>query len=202
MEATKKNSEGPRNNVLFERAGKFLTFVLDNEEYGLEILKVREIIGVMDITTVPRMPDYIKGVINLRGKVITVNDLRIKFEMKTVEDTEETCIIVVDMGDAEVGIMVDKVSEVVDITTEQLEETPSFGTNVETEFILGMGKMQNKVVILLDIDKVLTKASDLRAVKDISEEVEPRKEVEVVDAGAEDVGAEDVGAEDALKEVV
>ncbi|MCK5072938.1 MAG: purine-binding chemotaxis protein CheW [Bacteriovoracaceae bacterium] len=197
MEATKKNSEGPRNNVLFERAGKFLTFVLDNEEYGLEILKVREIIGVMDITTVPRMPDYIKGVINLRGKVITVNDLRIKFEMKTVEDTEETCIIVVDMGDAEVGIMVDKVSEVVDITTEQLEETPSFGTNVETEFILGMGKMQNKVVILLDIDKVLTKASDLRAVKDISEEVEPRKEVEVVDAGAEDVGAED-----ALKEVV
>ena len=197
MEATKKNSEGPRNNVLFERAGKFLTFVLDNEEYGLEILKVREIIGVMDITTVPRMPDYIKGVINLRGKVITVNDLRIKFEMKTVEDTEETCIIVVDMGDAEVGIMVDKVSEVVDITTEQLEETPSFGTNVETEFILGMGKMQNKVVILLDIDKVLTKANDLRAVKDISEEVEPRKEVEVVDAGAEDVGAED-----ALKEVV
>ena len=142
-----------------QKAGKYLTFKLAEEEYGLEILKVKEIIGLMSITRVPRTPDYIRGVINLRGKVIPVMDLRTKFGMETTEDTEETCIIVVDVarGDHSVlmGILVDSVSEVLDIAAEEIEDAPSFGADVNTEFILGMGKTKDKVIILLNIDKVL-----------------------------------------------
>ena len=138
-----------------QRAGKYLTFVLAEEEYGLEILKVREIIGLMEITAVPRTPHHIKGVINLRGKVIPVIDLRLKFEMTEAEHTEETCVIVVDVSGVEMGILVDKVSEVQDIAASDIDDAPSFGTDVNTEFILGMGKAQGKVTILLDISKVL-----------------------------------------------
>jgi len=137
------------------RSGKYLTFCLDNEEYGLEILKVREIIGLLPITTVPRTPDYIKGVINLRGKVIPVIDLRLKFSMLEAERTEETCIIVVNLGQVEVGIIVDRVSEVRDIDGKDIDDPPSFGTNVDSSFILGMGKSEDRVSILLDITKVL-----------------------------------------------
>jgi len=137
------------------RAGKYLTFVLDEEEYGLEILKVREIIGVMDITAVPRTPDYVKGVINLRGKVIPVIDLRLKFGLAETEHTEQTCIIVVNVGEVEIGIIVDEVSEVLDIVGEDIDDAPAFGATVSTDFILGMGKAQGKVTILLDICKVL-----------------------------------------------
>ena len=137
------------------RAGKYLTFVLAGEEYGLEILRVREIIGLMDITSVPRTPPFVKGVINLRGKVIPVIDLRLKFNLEEGTRTEETCIIVVDVGAVEMGIVVDKVSEVLDIAAEEIEDTPSFGVNVTTDFILGMGKTSDKVTILLDIVKVL-----------------------------------------------
>lgn len=138
-----------------QRAGKYLTFRLAEEEYGLEILKVREIIGIMDITAVPRTPDFIKGVINLRGKVIPVIDLRRKFGMPGSERTEETCIIVVDVGAIEMGIIVDKVSEVMNIPGEQIEDAPSFGASVDTQFILGMGKANGRVTILLDIGRVL-----------------------------------------------
>ncbi|MBN1941666.1 MAG: purine-binding chemotaxis protein CheW [Phycisphaerae bacterium] len=137
------------------RSGKYLTFCLGNEEYGLEILKVREIIGLMPITTVPRTPEYIKGVINLRGKVIPVIDLRLKFCMPEAERTEETCIIVVNLGQVEVGIIVDRVSEVRDIDGKDIDDPPSFGTNVDASFILGMGKSAERVSILLDITKVL-----------------------------------------------
>jgi purine-binding chemotaxis protein CheW len=140
-----------------QKAGKYLTFVLAGEEYGLEILKVREIIGMMDITAVPRTPEFVKGVINLRGKVIPVVDLRLKFGMQQADQTAETCIIVVYVGDMEMGILVDKVSEVLDISGEDIEEAPSFGVNVDTEFILGIGKAGGKVTILLDIGRVLTK---------------------------------------------
>ncbi|VAX15881.1 Positive regulator of CheA protein activity (CheW) [hydrothermal vent metagenome] len=136
--------------------GKYLTFVLGDEEYGLEILKVREIIGVMEITSVPQTPEFIKGVINLRGKVIPVIDLRLKFSMESAEYTEETCIIVVDIGKALMGILVDTVSEVLDIAVDQIEPPPSFGSKIQTEFILGMGKIKGKVKILLEIDKVLS----------------------------------------------
>ena len=138
-----------------ERAGKYLTFTLADEEYGLEILKVREIIGLMDITAVPRTPGFVKGVINLRGKVIPVIDLRLKFNMVEAERTEQTCIIVVDVGHVEMGIIVDKVSEVLNIAGGDIEDTPSFGVNVDTGFILGLGKANNRVTILLDISKVL-----------------------------------------------
>jgi purine-binding chemotaxis protein CheW len=137
------------------RSGKYLTFCLDNEEYGLEILKVREIIGLLPITTVPRTPEYIKGVINLRGKVIPVIDLRLKFGMPETDRTEETCIIVVNLGQVEVGIIVDRVSEVRNIDGKDIDDPPSFGSNVDSSFILGMGKSENRVSILLDITKVL-----------------------------------------------
>ena len=147
-----------------ERAGKYLTFRLAAEEYGLEILKVREIIGLMNITKVPRTPDYIRGVINLRGKVIPVLALRNKFGMGLTEDTEETCIIVVEVNlDGEsvmMGTVVDAVSEVLDIQADEIEDAPAFGTDVDTNFILGIGKVKNEVKILLDIDEVLT-ARDL-----------------------------------------
>jgi purine-binding chemotaxis protein CheW len=149
-------------------AGKYLTFVLADEEYGLEILKVREIMGVMDITAVPRTPDFVKGVINLRGKVIPVIDLRLKFDMPEAERTEETCIIVVNVGDVEMGIIVDKVSEVQDIAESDIEDSPAFGASVDTDFILGMGKADDKVTILLDIAKVLG-GRELSAVKEVIE---------------------------------
>ncbi len=136
--------------------GKYLTFFLANEEYGLEILKVVEIIGIMDVTPVPRTPKYIQGVINLRGKVIPVMDLRIKFGMPHVETTDETVIIVVHAQSIEMGIIVDKVSEVLDINNESIEDSPAFGTEVNTEYILGIGKAEGNVKLLLDIDRVLT----------------------------------------------
>ncbi len=135
--------------------GKFLTFALSNEEYGIEILKVREIMGIMEITPVPQTPDYMKGVINLRGKVIPIIDLRLKFAMPEVEHTKETCIIVAEVGTAQVGVIVDSVSEVTDIKGEDIEEAPSFGQGIDTNFIMGLGKTKKKIVILLDIERVL-----------------------------------------------
>ncbi len=134
---------------------KHLTFKLADEEYGVEILKVREIIGAMEITAVPRMPSYMKGVINLRGKVIPVLELRLKFGLDEIERTEETCIIVVEVGQ-EIGIIVDTVSEVLDIAAENVEPPPAMGGDVDTSFILGMGKVGDAVKILLDINRVLT----------------------------------------------
>ncbi len=136
--------------------GKYLTFGLASEEYGLEILRVREIIGIMDITMVPQTPEYIKGVINLRGKVIPVVDLRTKFGMETTEYNRETCIIVVDVDSVLMGIIVDTVSEVLDIQKEEIEPPPSFGAKLSTDFIMGIGKIKDKVVILLDVEQVLT----------------------------------------------
>ncbi len=145
--------------------GKYLTFALGKEEYGLEILKVREIIGLMDITAVPRTPAYVKGVINLRGQVITVADLRAKFGMPDTERTDQTCIIVVEIGrdggrKLSTGIIVDRVSEVLDIPGECIEPPPGLGPAGDggagdADFILGMGKIGESVKILLDIDGVL-----------------------------------------------
>jgi purine-binding chemotaxis protein CheW len=148
-----------QNEALLDKKGKYLTFALANEEYGLEILKVREIIGYMAITAVPQTPPYVKGVINLRGQVIPVVDLRAKFGMETTETTEQTCIIVVEMTQGSrtfsTGIVVDNVEEVLDIAGEAIEEAPQFGSDIDTNFILGMGKIGNTVKILLDIDRVL-----------------------------------------------
>lgn len=145
--------------AMLEKEGKYLTFALSNEEYGLEILKVREIIGYIEVTAVPQTPPYVKGVINLRGQVIPVVDLRAKFGMETTEVTDETCIIVIEITQgsrkSSTGIVVDRVQEVLDIDGGEIEEAPQFGFSVDTDFILGMAKVGESVKILLDIDRVL-----------------------------------------------
>lgn len=142
------------------KVGKYLTFTLAHEAYGIGILKVKEIIGMMTITSVPRTPNFVKGVINLRGKVIPVIDLRLKFSMESIPYTERTCIIVVEIDDESgtilIGIVVDSVSEVVNITKEEIEDPPAFGSKLETDYILGMAKIDDGVKILLNIDKVLS----------------------------------------------
>lgn len=142
------------------REGKYLTFALAGEEYGISILKVKEIIGMMGITAVPQTPGFVKGVINLRGKVIPVVDLRLKFGMEPMPYTERTCIVVVEIsgstGPIMMGIVVDTVSEVLNIKANEIEDTPTFGVRLNTEFILGMAKISGAVKILLDINRVLT----------------------------------------------
>jgi len=146
-----------------DKEEKYLTFALDEEEYGIGILKVKEIIGMMPITPVPQTPEYVKGVLNLRGKVIPVVDLRLRFGMESIDYTERTCIIVVEIagkaGTIQIGIVVDAVSEVLNIKSEDIEDTPTFGTKLNTDYILGMAKMEGGVKILLDIDKVLSRQS-------------------------------------------
>ena len=162
--------------ALMDKAGKYLTFALGPEEYGLEILKVREIIGYMDITAVPQTPSYVKGVINLRGQVIPVVDLRSKFGMETAEVTDQTCIIVVEITQSgrkfNTGIIVDRVQEVLDIAGKDIEEAPQFGASVDTDFILGMGKIGESVKILLDIDRVLA-GGDIGAISALTVAGEP-----------------------------
>jgi len=146
--------------VMAEREGKYLTFTLAEEEYGIGILKIKEIIGMLPITSVPQTPKFVKGVINLRGKVIPVIDLRLRFGMGEIDYTERTCIIVVEIegqaGTVLIGIVVDSVSEVLNIKGEDIEDTPTFGTKLNTEYILGMAKTEGGVKILLDIDRVLS----------------------------------------------
>ncbi|MBN1345404.1 MAG: purine-binding chemotaxis protein CheW [Phycisphaerae bacterium] len=149
--------------------GKYLTFKLADEIYGLEILKVREIVKIMDITLVPQMPGYVKGVVNLRGKVIPVIDLRLRFGLPEAEYTDETCIIVVNLGGTETGVVVDTVQEVADIRDSQIEPPPSVGHDVDTKFILGMGKVGERVNILLDIDRILG-GEEIAALEAISED--------------------------------
>jgi purine-binding chemotaxis protein CheW len=142
------------------QAGKYLTFALGQEEYGIGILKVKEIIGMMPITALPQTPPFIKGVINLRGKVIPVMDLRMKFGLEITDYTERTCIIVVEMehnsGRLIMGLLVDGVSEVANIKGGEIEEAPDFGTGRLASFIQGMAKIAGGVKILLDIDCILT----------------------------------------------
>ncbi|MCG8566487.1 MAG: chemotaxis protein CheW [Desulfobacterales bacterium] len=149
-----------------QAAGKYLTFSLEKEEYGIGILKVKEIIGMMPITPVPRTPEFVKGVINLRGKVIPIIDLRMKFNMPPQDYDERTCIIVVEIesttGVLPIGIVVDAVSEVLSIKARQIEAPPTFGTRLNSEYILGMAQVEGEVKILLNIDDVLNR-------KDVSE---------------------------------
>jgi purine-binding chemotaxis protein CheW len=142
------------------RPGKFLNFQLSGEYYGLELFKVREIVGMMKVTRVPNSPVFVRGMVNLRGKVIPVIDLRIKFGMESREDTERTCIIVMQTQNAAgqlatTGIIVDEVCEVLDIKEDQIEPAPSLGADVSMNVILGIGKVAAKVILLLDGDKVM-----------------------------------------------
>ncbi len=144
------------------KAGKYLTFKLADEDYGISLLKVREIIGMMPITSVPRTPAFVKGVINLRGKVIPVTDLRLRFDMPAIDYNDRTCIIVVEVAGQEstvqMGIVVDAVTEVLPVQDQEIEPAPEFGASVDTRYILGMANMEGAVKIMLDIDRVLTQA--------------------------------------------
>ncbi|HWB85374.1 MAG TPA: chemotaxis protein CheW [Bryobacteraceae bacterium] len=143
-----------------DRAGKYLTFELGSEEFGIQVLKVKEIMGLQDITAVPQTPAHVKGVINLRGKVIPVIDLRLKFGLTAAEYTQRTCIIVIQIqgesGQILMGIVVDGVSEVLNLTGGEIEDAPHFGEDVATRYLLGLAKSKGKVKILLDIDAVLS----------------------------------------------
>lgn len=141
------------------QTGKYLTVVLADESYGIQVLKIREIIRLQRITQVPQMPDYVKGVINLRGRVIPITDLRVKFSLKA-EFTERTCIVVVRVRLAaeqfvQMGLIVDSVEEVVNLTAAEIEPTPDFGTSIDTAYLLGMAKVNGQVKTLLDIDRVV-----------------------------------------------
>jgi purine-binding chemotaxis protein CheW len=157
-EMTQTNDQAVK--MMAEKEGKYLTLSLAGEESGIEILKVKEIIGMMPVTTVPLTPLFVKGVINLRGKVIPVLNLRLKFGMEEVGYSERTCIIVVETkrqgGSVLIGIVVDSVSEVLNIKANDIEEAPTFGVQLDTNYIMGMAKMSGGVKILLDIDRVLT----------------------------------------------
>jgi purine-binding chemotaxis protein CheW len=161
------------DKVAGARSGKYLTFFLGNEEYGIEILKVQEIIGQMAITPVPGTPRYIRGVINLRGKIIPVMDLKAKFGMSGTDITDRTCIIVVRMDRLMMGILVDRLTEVSNVSAQEIEETPSFGVEVNTDFLLGMGKIGGKVKLLLNIDNVLT-SQEISDVEVVNAEASPQ----------------------------
>lgn len=144
-------------------AGKYLTFFLGTEEYGIAILKVQEIIGLLPITRVPRTPPFVRGVVNLRGRVIAIIDLRLKFDMPAAEAGPTSCIIVVQSSAAHIGLLVDRVSEVSDIAAADIEPPPALGAAVRTDYLLGIGKTGPRVRLLLDIDRVLD-ARDAAAV--------------------------------------
>jgi len=158
----------PTSGRTLGAAGKYLTFTLGNETYGLEILTVQEIIGILPVTHVPNTPTYVRGVINLRGKVIPVVDLRLKFGLEATADTERTCIIVLqtrqkDGRPSTTGIIVDSVSEVLAIREDQIEEAPSFGDSVEIDFLKGIAKVGDKVCELLDLERTLSSAGIVAA---------------------------------------
>ena len=163
---TETSTTETQGNGKVVEGGKFLTFFLDAEEYGIEILRVREIIGLMAITRVPKTESYVRGIVNLRGRVIPIIDLRAKFLMATTDTTDETCIIVVQAMGHQVGLLVDKVSEVVDMATENIVEPPALGDDDATDYILGIGRGESSVTLLLDIDTVLSavEAQDLAQV--------------------------------------
>jgi purine-binding chemotaxis protein CheW len=159
MEAKTSNMDKAVQTMTM-KTGKYLTFTLADEDYGIGILKVKEIIGMMPITSVPKTPQFVKGVINLRGKVIPVIDLRVKFDMGESDYTERTCIIVVEIYTEDetvlIGIVVDSVSEVLNIQEDEIEDTPAFGTQLDVDYILGIAKTEGGVKILLNIDRVLS----------------------------------------------
>jgi purine-binding chemotaxis protein CheW len=154
-------------------AGKYLTFRLGRESYGISVLRIREIIRNVEVTPVPQMPVYVKGVINLRGKIIPIVDLRRKFDLANIKDTEQTCIVVVQIRqsagvNALMGLLVDAVEEVVNFAATDIEETPNFGGSLDTEYILGMAKVRGSVKTLLDIDSVVAADAIARAAHSVA----------------------------------
>ena len=136
---------------------RYLTFKVKNEDYGIEIVRVQEIVGIQDITPVPEMPNYIKGVINLRGNVINVVDIRLRFGMVEKEYDERTCIIIIQVEDVELGVIVDNVNEVCVIPEEDIKKSSKLGSkNSKGSFIKGLGKLDDKIKMILDVEKLLS----------------------------------------------
>jgi len=160
MEDTLVKTEETLGNGTDLKGGKFLSFFLGDEEYAIEILKVQEIIGLMPITPVPKMPSYIRGVLNLRGKIVPVMNLRLRFGLEMIEDTDETCVIVVQDGKYLMGVLVDKVSEVADIMDNQIEEAPSFGGAAKSDYLAGIGKINESVKMIVDVHKVVFEVAE------------------------------------------
>mgnify|MGYP001249098999 FL=1 len=144
------------NGLFTKSGGKVLTFLLGKQEYGIQILDAREVVGMMHIDPVPQTPAFMKGVINLRGKIIPVIDLREKFQMEKRESSKETCIVVVDIKGKMTGTIVDCLSGVVTIEKEDFEDAPEMGSNIRTDFIIGMAKLENRVIIVLDMERILS----------------------------------------------
>jgi purine-binding chemotaxis protein CheW len=163
MAAPVRQVQGPAADA---RTGKYLAFHLGGEEFAIQVLRVREIMGLQDITAVPQTPAYVKGVINLRGKVVPVIDLRAKFGLPEADYTQRTCIVVVEVhaeiGRMMMGVVVDGVNEVLNLVAADIENTPEFGNGVAMPYILGLAKTKGKVKILLDIDRVLTSQEIIR----------------------------------------
>ena len=161
------------------QTSQYLTFILDQEIYAMDINQVREVLDFTKITKVPRMPDFIKGVINLRGGVVPVVDLRLKFGMAQVERTVDTCIIIIEINIQEtltlLGIMADSVQEVMSMEPDQIEPAPKIGTRLKTEFIKGMGKKNEEFIIILDSDKVFS-ADELTIVQEVEDNIGPIQE--------------------------
>ena len=147
------------HKAMLNKEGKYLTFLLNNQEYGIDIFKVKEIIGMMPIRPLPQAASYVKGVINLRDKIIPVMDLRLRFGMEETDYTDRTCIIVLELMENNkpfyTGIVVDTVLEVINITSSDIDDTSLFGSNLDTRNILAMAKMNGDIKILLDIDSVI-----------------------------------------------
>ena len=165
-------SGGPAVEEIGERlAGKYLTFKLDQEEFAIEILKVNQIIRLQEIFSVPRTPPFVRGMINLRGTIIPIIDLRIKLAMAGRIDTERSCIVVIQLDQmremVNVGVVIDEVREVIEISAADIEETPEFGAGIDTAFITGIAKTGRSVKILLDIGKVLA-ASEIATITGLS----------------------------------
>lgn len=146
--------------------GKFLTFQLGNEVFGIEIKFVTEIIGVQAITYVPEVPNYVKGIINLRGKIIPVIDVRLKFKKPEVPYDDRTCIIVIEIKDTSIGLIVDSVSEVLNISDDNIVPPPSYKTGFQNKYIKGIGKVGNEVKLLLDCEKIVSE-KDIDTLNDV-----------------------------------
>lgn len=155
---------------LDDRAGKYLTFELNKTEFGIEILSVVEILKMMEITAVPMWPDFAQGTINLRGRVIPVVDLRQKFDLSATEETEQTCTIVVELEGDQIGVVVESVNEVREITEDNISDPPNIGGSVESDFILGMGKSGESTIILLNLEKILI-GSDMQMLQGAVEDL-------------------------------
>ncbi len=188
-----------QNNITVNGEGsQYVTFCLGDEEYGVDILKVQEIIGISPVTKVPYLPDFIKGVINLRGIVVPIVDLRLRFRLPVAEYTDRTCVVIVKVGERVVGMIVDAVSEVMEIAEAMVDAAPSFGHGVRTDFIDGMGKVDERLVLLLNIEKLFTEG-EMQEISTVAGAEAGAAGMEEAGRGAQGADASDNGGDHELQ---